>query len=202
MNVRPFIAAATLAVVSCSPTPPGPQPNTTYFWAVTGSTVAFNDFCTDDMTFRGLNPPFAAGANVFFIYKGSADGRTATMMDCKMLDPNTCTPHIPALPDGGTILPDGGMNPPIVLTVAGSELSYQTESKQPIGTTMCNQQDDIVWLITDHVQTLDVQITDTISLVDSDTDCARIEMDIESRSANHKGYQGCAITRTLTGTAQ
>jgi hypothetical protein len=195
MNVRPFIAAAALAVVSCSPTPPGVQANSTYFWLVTSSGVMFNDFCSDDMTFRTMNAPLAFMDNSYIIYKGSADAKTATLMSCTMLDPSSCTPS-------STTLPDGGVGPPIVFDVAGAELSYQTESKAPIGTTMCNQQDDTVWLLTDHVQTLDVQITDTISLVDSDTDCGRIESDIESRSPNHKGYQGCAITFAIGAAAR
>jgi hypothetical protein len=186
MNVRPFIVAAALGVAACSPTPPGPQPNSTYFWLVTSSAVMFNDYCSDDPTFRMMNAPLAFMDNSYIIYKGSADAKKATLMTCTALDPSTCTPSTSG----------------IVFDVAGSELSYQTESKALIGTTMCNQQDDTVWLLTDHVQTLDVQISDTISLVDSTTDCARIEMDAEARSPNHKGYQGCTITFVIGASAR
>src|SRR4051794_8588189 len=89
MNARPFVVAAALLAAACSPTPPGPQPNQTYFWAVTSSAVTFNDFCSDDMTFRMMNGPLAFMPDSFIIYKASSDGRKATLMTCTELDPNS-----------------------------------------------------------------------------------------------------------------
>lgn len=179
MNVRPFIAAAALALsAACSPTPPGPQAGVTYFWLVTSSQVAFNDYCSDDPTFRMMNAPLKFADNSYVIYKGSDDGKKATLMTCTQLDPSSCTPS----------------SSNVVFDVAGAELSFETENKQPIGSGPCNQLDTQAWILTDKVQTLDMQISDTLSLVDDTTTCNRIETDAENRSPNHKGYQGCTIT--------
>jgi hypothetical protein len=186
MNARRFIAAAVVLAAACSPTPPGVQPNTTYFWLVTSSGVMFNDYCSDNMMFRNMNMALMFADNSYIIYKGSADGRKATLMKCTALDPNACMPA------------DGN----IVFDVTGAEMSYETESSQPIGGGPCNQQDDQSWILTDHVQTLDMQINDTLSLTGDMTTCNRIETDAENNSMNHKGYQGCTITFTIGGSAQ
>src|SRR4051794_25681976 len=111
MKPRPFIVAAALVLAAaCSPTPPGPQPGVTYFWLVTASTVAFNDYCSDDPTFRMMNTPLKFASNSYIIYKGSDDGRKATLMTCTALDPSTCTPSTSN----------------IVFDVAGGELSFET----------------------------------------------------------------------------
>jgi hypothetical protein len=186
MNVRPFIMAAAVTAAACSPTPPGVQPGVTYFWLVTSSAVMFNDYCSDDATFRMMNAALTFQSNSYIIYKGSDDGHTATLMTCTQLDANSCMPSASG----------------IVFTVAGAELSYGTESKTPIGGGPCNQQDDQQWVLTDHVQTLDVQISDTLSLVDDQTTCDRIEADAEATAPNHKGYQGCTITFVVGASAR
>jgi hypothetical protein len=184
MNVRPFIAVVALA--ACSPTPPGPQANQTYFWLVTSSSVGFNDYCSDDPTFRMNNMALQFAPNSYLVYKASADDKKATLMSCTALDPNSCTPSSSG----------------ITFDVAGAELSYETEQKMVIGTGPCNQLDTQAWVLTDHVQTLDMQIADTISLVDDPTTCTRIEMDAEATAPNHKGYQGCTITFTIGASYQ
>jgi hypothetical protein len=172
------LAIAALALVACGPPKPGPQPNVTYFWRVTTSDVEFNPMCSDDPMFRQANGPLMFEANSYVVYKASSDGTTATLMSCTMLDASTCTPA----------------KSNVVFDVTGAELNYATELKTPTGSGMCNILDTQNWLLTDMVTTMELDISDTLSLVDDPTTCDMIESQARARAPNGQGFQGCTIT--------
>jgi hypothetical protein len=199
-----------MAVAGCGPAKPGPQPNVTYFWKLTKSTVAFNANCTDDPKFRSDNGAIPISvdedannngvldpgedlnmngkldtAQSYFVYQASSDAKTATLMKCTHLDPSTCTP-------------DPSM---VVFSVAGAELDYSTELRTFTGFGMCNILDSQAWILTDKVSALDVEIDDTFSLVDDPTTCDMLEKSQEMRSPNGKGFQGCTVTFNLSATS-
>lgn len=180
-----LIVIAALALVACGPPKPGPQAGVTYFWKVTSSTVEFNANCSDEPSFRMANGPLKFESNSYVVYKGSDDAKKATLMKCTMLDPSTCTPA----------------DSKVVFDVAGAEMSYATEVKTPTGSGMCNILDTQSWLLTDKVSTLDVQISDTLSLVDDPPICEQLEMNAQARAPNMKGFQGCTITFNIGATS-
>lgn len=203
-----LLAAAGLVLGACGPGKPGPQPGQTYFWRVTSSGVQFNDNCSDEPAFRAANGPLKFSTNEdtngngrldpgedvngngrldgdsYIVYKGSDDGKKATLMKCTMLDPATCTPA------------DSG----VVFDVAGAEMTYATEVRTDTGSGMCKILDTQSWIVTDKLTTLDVQISDTLQLVDDPTICAQLEANAKARAPNGKGFEGCTITFAIGAT--
>ncbi|MBK7864029.1 MAG: hypothetical protein IPJ65_36580 [Archangiaceae bacterium] len=209
--MRTFVLAAlAVAAAACGPGKPGPQSNVTYFWKIETSTVAFNDNCTDDPKFRMDNAPLSASVDedanhnglldtgedtnmngkldqisYFLVYKASADAKKATLMSCTQLDESTC------MPDEHNV----------VFDVATTELSYNSESKTPTGVGGCNILDTTSWLLTDKGNALDVEISDTFSLVDDPPTCDTLEANAKARSGNGRGFQGCTVSFQLTTSA-
>ncbi len=184
--MKPRLLVCVLTAAACSPSKPGPQANTTYFWHVTSSTVSFGSMCSDDSTFRSMNAALMFADNSYIVYTASADDKTAPLQTCTSLDATTCTPAASG----------------VVFDVAGAEHSDETQMKTAIpGSGMCNQLDTQVWLAEDMVQTIDLKISDTISLVDDDVTCAAIQADAVAHSTNMEGYQGCTITFDIGGSS-
>jgi hypothetical protein len=209
--MRPLVLVMTaVAVAACGPAKPGPQANVTYFWKITKSTVAFNDNCSDDPKFRSDNGPIAVSIDEdanqngvldpgedlnkngkldtqasYFVYQASSDAKSATLMKCGQLDPSTCTPD----------------DSQVVFSVAGAELDFSTELRTFTGFGKCNILDTQAWILTDKVSTLDIEISDTFSLVDDPTTCDMLEKAQEMRSPNGKGFQGCTVTFNLSTTS-
>jgi hypothetical protein len=179
------LLVCVLAAAACSPSKPGPQANATYFWHVTSSTVSFGSMCSDDQTFRSMNAALTFADNSYIVYTASADDKTAPLQTCTSLDASTCMPAASG----------------VVFDVAGAELSYETQMTTPTGSGKCDQLDTQVWLAEDMVQTLDLKISDTISLVDDDTTCAALQADAVAHSTNMEGYQGCTITFDIGGSS-
>ena len=165
-------------LAACGPGKPGPRANQTYFWRVTSSTVEFNDNCSDEPAFRMANGALEFSANSYVVYKASADAKKATLMKCTMLDANTCSPA------------DSG----VVFDVAGAEMTYAFELKTFTGSGKCNILDTQSWILTDKLTTLDMQISDTLQLVDDPPICDQLEANAKSRAPNGKGFEGCTIT--------
>lgn len=162
----------------------GPQPNQTYFWKLTTSTIEFNSMCSDEATFRQKNQPIEIKPDSYFIYKVSADGKTATHMTCETFDVRTCIPHSSGL----------------VFTIAGLEMSSARDMKQTITSSQCSINTSESWLLTDKKgSALSIEISDTFSLVGDRTDCDEIEAQAKSQAPNGKGFQGCAITMRIEG---
>lgn len=175
--------AAALLLLACGPGKPGPQANQTYFWRITSSTVAFNDNCSDEPEFRAMNGAIEVKENSYVVYKGSEDAKKATLMSCEQLDPNTCTPAKSG----------------VVFDVAGAELTYAFELRTFTGSGMCNILDTQSWILTDKLSTMELQISDTLQLVDDPPICDQIEANAKMRAPNGKGFEGCTITFTVTG---
>lgn len=180
------LCGLALCGLACGPGKPGPAANQTYFWRVTSSTVEFNSMCSDEKAFRDANGPIKFAENSFIVYRGSADAKKASLMKCMTLDANSCTPA------------DSG----IVFDVAGAELSYSTELRTFTGQGMCNILDTQTWIMTDKLQTLDVEISDTLSLVDDQPVCDQLEANAKTRSMNGMGFQGCTITFKIGASAR
>jgi hypothetical protein len=174
---------APLALFACGPGKPGPAPNQTYFWRITSSSVEFNDNCSDEPAFRDMNRAIEVKPNSYVVYQGNEDGRKATLMKCPQLDPSTCTPA------------DSG----VVFDVAGAELTYAFELRTFTGSGMCNILDTQSWILTDMLSTMELQISDTLQLVDDPPICAQIEENAKTRAPNGKGFEGCTITFKVTG---
>lgn len=172
--VVPFLLGA------CGGGASGPVPNATYFWRVTSSTLEFGQ-CSDAMDFRMNVQPLAFTDNSYIIYKVSKDGKQAVSQTCERLDPATCMPSTSG----------------VVFAVAGRELTFTRESKDPIGTTGCNLQQTETWTLRDQTKTLDVDIANTLALVDSPGACDSVEKDLKMRSPNMLGVVGCVVTFKL-----
>jgi hypothetical protein len=184
--MRPFALVTLLLAVACGPPPkPGPQPNVTYFWRVISSEVEFNSMCSDEASFRMANGPLKFESNSYVVYKASEDAKKATLMKCTMLDPGTCTPA------------DSG----VVFDVAGAEMTYATELRTATGSGMCRILDTQTWIMTDKGMTLDIEISDTLSLVDDPMTCDQLEANAKARAPNGMGFQGCTITFKIGATS-
>lgn len=180
MTLRPLLGAVLLLLACGQYT--GPQPNATYFWQITTSTVEFGA-CSDAMDFRMGIAPVPISDNTFLIYKVSADGKQAVSQSCSRLDSSTCSPS------------DAG----VVFEVAGRELTFTESDKAPIGTTGCSLQQTQTWTAIDATRALTVDIANVLTLVDSRPGCDMVEADLKMRSPNGLGVEGCVITSKLTG---
>ncbi|MBI3183872.1 MAG: hypothetical protein HYZ28_17180 [Myxococcales bacterium] len=172
--------AALAALVACGPRQPGPRPGEVLFWRVTSSEVSFVE-CTDDPGFRDQLKPVAIDENTYLIYRVEKDGRRATALSCESFSAASCSDH-----------PSG-----IVYEVAGNELFYSRETKDPIGTGGCMLQDAQSWVLTDKGVTLEMVASHVLGLVDSPTDCESLEAQVKRQSPNGLGVQGCIVRFTL-----
>ncbi|MFZ5468416.1 MAG: hypothetical protein ACOZIN_03170 [Myxococcota bacterium] len=169
-------------MASCGPRAPGPKPGETLFWKVVKSEVSISN-CTDDPSFRDDIQPVAFDENTYLIYRVEKDGTQATALKCETFDTRSCTPS------------DSG----IVFNVAGNELNFTRERKSPIGGEGCNTQVIETWLLTDQGQTLDMEVSSTITLVDDDVACQRVEDQLIQQSPNATGLQGCVVRFIVGG---
>lgn len=176
----PLILPAVL-LVACGGGANGPVPNATYFWRVTSSTLEFGQ-CSDAMDFRADIQPLPFTDNSYIIYKVSKDGKQAVAQSCDRLDVATCKDSTSG----------------VVFAIAGRELTFTRESKDPVGTTGCNLQQTETWTLRDQTKTLEVDIANTLSLVDSPPACDSVEKDLKMRSPNMFGVQGCVVTYKLS----
>jgi hypothetical protein len=175
------VLASVLA--GCGGAGNGLSPNAIYFWQITSSTVEFGQ-CSDEMQFRADAQPLAFTDNSYIIYKVSADGKTAVTQDCARLDSSTCK-------DAAN---------PITFTIAGRELTFTRQGKDPVGTTGCNLQQSETWTLTDSgKKTMTLDIANVLALVDSPPACDSVEADLKARSPNMLGIQGCVVTFKLAG---
>jgi hypothetical protein len=156
--------------------PSGPVAGRTYFWEVLSSTVEFGT-CTDDAQFRQSLMPMELKPNSFVMYKVEAGGKTATLLDCKRIDPSSCTPT---------------MDPTI--TVANPELIFSTEDKSPVGTAGCQLLDTTTWLLTANEPKGTLDVSHVLSLVDNPSACEAAEKQIKAQSPNQTGLEGCVVT--------
>lgn len=160
--------------------PRTPKAGATYYWSVCASRVEFKESCSDDPAFRTATGPLdQIGSHL--IYRVAADGRTATMMACKSTDPTSCAPAANG----------------VVFTVSGAELSYASDERTATGFGNCNLASAWSWTLTDWTTSLDVVISNTLSLVDDPIACEMVEQAAIARSPNMKGFRGCTITFTL-----
>lgn len=157
-------------------------PGETYFWKVTGSTVAFGA-CADEPDFRDSTQPLPYTEGTYLAYRISEDGKTAVAQQCTRLEASACT-------DG-----DSG----IVFDIAGRELTWVDESQQPIGSTACVLSQHTTWTLVDGVSTMTLEVANLLSLTGDEADCARVEADMKRRSPNGLGVEGCVVTFTLEG---
>jgi hypothetical protein len=182
MTLRGSLPTAALLFLSACPQYSGPQPNATYFWQMTGSTVEFGA-CSDAMDFRMGIEPLPISDNTFLIYKVNADGKQAVTQSCSRLDSTTCAPS------------DAG----VVFDIAGRELTFTESDKAPIGTTGCSLQQTQTWTAIDATRAITIDIANVLTLVDSQPACDQVERDLKARSPNGLGVEGCVITSRLTG---
>ncbi|MEW6434499.1 MAG: hypothetical protein AB1730_23605 [Myxococcota bacterium] len=180
---RLLAAVALVALAACGGgNGNGLAPNAVYFWQVTSSTVEFGQ-CSDEAQFRMNTQPLPFTDNSYVIYRVSGDGKRATTQDCARLDATTCK-------DAAN---------PIVFSIAGRELTFSRESKEPVGMTGCNLQQAETWTLTDAQKTMSLEIANVLSLVDSPPACESVENELKARSPNMLGIQGCVVTFKLTG---
>ncbi|HEY1088232.1 MAG TPA: hypothetical protein VGE37_11075 [Archangium sp.] len=160
----------------------GPQPNAFSFWQVKTSTLEWGE-CSDAMDIRDTVAPIQLTDNTFIIYRVSDDGKTAVTQKCTTLDDRTCAPS------------DGG----VVFDVVGRELTFTRTTKDPVGNTGCSLQQTELWTLTDATRAMTLDVTNTLTLVDSRPGCDSVEADLKARSPNMLGVEGCVITNKLTG---
>lgn len=172
---------AAVALVGCGPRKV-PEPNTVYFWQITDSTLEWGA-CGDSPSLRSGVAPIEIAQNSYLVYRVDSTGKKATSQTCPALDPSTCQ--------------DSTSN--IVFTIAGAELAYTSERKDPVSMSSCFVQQDETWLLEDHVTTMNLEIDTVLSLVDSPTDCPKLEASIKADSPNGLGVAGCVLSRKLKG---
>jgi hypothetical protein len=168
---------------ACGPRQPGAEANKVYYWKVNSSEVAFSQ-CTDDPTFREAITPVKFDTNSYFIYRVSADKGSAVMQNCSTFNPSSCK----------------DAEPSVVMAIAANEYVYSDESKDPIGTTGCNQVDSATWSAIDSGETLALTITHVLSLTDATQGsmaCTNYNQAVINQSPNKTGLQGCVVTFSL-----
>jgi hypothetical protein len=200
---RLWILAALGLLAGCGPRAAGAQANQTYFWRVISSELEFGT-CSDQPTFRAGLTPLKFEANSYLIYLVDKAGKTATTQACDRLDASTCKPAAT----------------PIVFTIAGTELDFSTDQKQPLLSNdtpcgaltcdadhvcvntacalrdppVCHLLDTTTWLLTDKGATGTLDITHVLSLVDNPADCDASDQQIKAQSPNMLGLEGCVVT--------
>ncbi len=175
------LALACLCLAGCARK--GPESNQTYFWQVTTSNLQWGA-CGDSSTLRGGVAPIMVAANSYLIYKVDSTGKKAVAQTCPRLDVSSCS--------------DSTSN--IVFDIAGAELTYTSERKDPVQGSTCMVQQNETWTLADKVSTMRLEIDTVLSLVGSDTDCAKLEANVRADSPNGLGVGGCVLTRKLEGT--
>lgn len=163
----------------CGPAtrPPGAKPGEMLFWRITSSEVSFSQ-CTDEAQFRDQIQPLSFDENTYLVYRVEADGKEATVLSCDALEPATCRPSASG----------------ITFDVAGTELLFSRDNKSPIGDQGCQLLAAESWVLTDQGETLQVDISNVLSLVDAPEACDAVEAQLRRQAPNGLGLQGCVVT--------
>lgn len=160
-----------------------PEPNQTYFWQVSSSTLQWGA-CGDARSLRGGVGAIAVAENSFLVYRVDKSGKQAVSQTCPMLDPSTCR--------------DSTTN--IVFDIAVNELTYTSERTDMVANSTCKVRQNETWTLLDKVNTMSLEINTVLSLVGgTGTDCATLEANVKADSPNRLGVTGCVLTRQLTG---
>jgi hypothetical protein len=160
-------------LLACGSRSPMDGKGTVIFWTVTDTADNFVG-CSDDPKFQAGFTPIPVGSN--FEYRLEKDGQTATGVSCTSTDPNSCTDLAN-----------------MVFQVAGDDLLLSQTQSSPTGTTGCNLEESLNWDLTDNGQTLNISISDDLSLTGNATACAQVDQAQKSGSPNGKGIQGCIV---------
>ncbi len=178
----PAFGLAVVAVVcGCGPRK-APEPNTVYFWQISESTLEWGA-CGDSSSLRTGIAPIEIAANSFLVYRVDSTGKKAVSQSCPVLDPATCQ--------------NSSSN--VVFDVAGTELTYTSERKDAVSMSTCFVQQDETWSLLDQITTMTLEINTVLSLVDSPSDCMKLEASIKADSPNGLGVTGCVLSRKLKG---
>ena len=176
------MAAAATVLMACGPRKPGPEAEQIYFWHVRASTLEFGQ-CSDDPEFRKDINPLEFGDNSYIVFKVAKDVQTAKQQTCESLSASTCTDT------------QGG----IVFDIAGTELTFSREFKDPIGMTGCSLQQNENWTFRDEGLAFSLDIANVLTLTDATTACDNVDANLKLKSPNMQGVSGCVITWKLTG---
>lgn len=183
------VLVGCVALWACGgPREPGARANETIYWKVASSDVAFGA-CSDDNSDGGFRQQIQAvefEENSYFVYRISGDAKTASVMACKTFSPSSCVVSEPELK----------------FDVTGNELHLTRELKTEIGDGGCNLQTTQQWIAEDKGTSMSLDVSNTLSLVDQPTECARIENIVKRDSPNGLGFQGCVVTYKLGFTQQ
>ncbi len=169
-------ASLALATAACGRRTGPPKPGEVLFWRVTSSSVDFNG-CTDDAQFRDPLKPIAFDENTYLIFRVEPDGKKATALDCGSLSVSSCQPSASG----------------VVFDIAGSELIFGRDQKSAITGTSCMLSSAQSWVLSDQGTTLDLTITNVLSLTDAATECAQFDEQVKNQSPNRLGLQGCVV---------
>ena len=156
------------------------------YWKITSTSLVWGSECSDSASFRSSVQSPGLAPNTYLTYKTSADGKTATAMDCTTTDPSSCKEQVPSM----------------VFTFDGGTASYTAPvTKQPLDIGTCNLQSGQVWSFTPGGSTLTGKVDIAFDLVDDTTSCQTYEDSMKASSPNGKGIKGCVVTLTFDGTA-
>jgi len=200
----PWWVVIVVNMVGCGPTFVSPAPvekrttlegNRTWFWQVKSSSLAFGD-CSDAEDFRVGVEALPFSDNSFIIYKTDEKATTAVTQTCTALAVNTCS----------------NSSSGIAFKVMGSELTSTRPAtsevlnvRDQLGMTRkssCSLRQDEEWTFRDQGSTFQLEVKNTLSLVDEPAatpECELFEQSLSKRSPNGKGVRGCVITFTLQG---
>lgn len=197
------LSVLLVLVSGCSPTlSPQPAPgrttvaaNSTWFWRVTSSMVAWGA-CSDAADFRASVNALPFGQNSYVIYRTDMESKKARAQTCTALDPMTCS--------------DSSSG--VVFDVAGTELAFtRPPFKEPLRVrdqagrerdSLCQITQLETWTLRDFGQTFELDVTNALGLEESTPpsgECDEIENQLIARSGNMGGIRGCVVTFRLGG---
>ncbi|MBL9037540.1 MAG: hypothetical protein JNG84_03390 [Archangium sp.] len=176
-----LVLVLAVVLLGCGPRR-GPEPGGTYFWQIQTSALEWGA-CSDAPALRMGTAAIPFESNSFLVYKVDAAGKRAVSQTCPRLDVSTCTDTASG----------------IVFDVAGTELTFVAERSDVISGTECKLHQLETWSLKDEIETMTLDISTVLSLVDSPTACPMVEASLKSQSTNQQGVEGCVLTRTLTG---
>jgi hypothetical protein len=171
------VALVAVGSSGCGERKPGAVPSAVEFWNVVDTTLEFGA-CGDDPGFRQQISPTLAEPGSVFVYRVSADGRSARQQQCGWLSASTCADS----------------EPPLVFEVAGTQLIHAREEKGPIGKEGCQLINGQSWVGSDLGQEMVLEISNALSLVDDPAACARVDSTFRQQSPNGLGLDGCIFT--------
>jgi hypothetical protein len=155
------------------------------YWKIESSSLSFGSECSDAPSFRSSVHSPGLSPNTYLTYRTSADGKTATAMDCTTTDPSSCKEQVPSM----------------VFTFDGGTASYTAPAeKQALGLGKCNLQATQQWSFTPDGSTISGKVDILFDLVDDASACQTYEDSLKVSSPNGKGIKGCVVTLSFDGT--